>query len=220
MDYFPPSIVEATEHTLWRFKRPQHTLLAKKATTVLMCRQSVMTPNLLAWINPWFTNSREGVQGVLFSDWLSFKILASHTLSIWTQQVCLKVSTTQPMAERGSTKKKIHRLHRELRMTPDQMITCICDVLHDMVRWEMVPWDCNLIIYIPQISNTLQVTDCFLSNRNLPLPDLEEEQTAEEPAFEDIEAGDEDGSGRYPRQIFIHHFDGVCLIKNNILTTL
>ncbi len=48
---------------------------------------------------------------------------------------------------------------------------------------------------------------CF--NRDLALPDLEEDQMLEEPALEITEAGDEDGSGRYIRQMIVENIFSV-----------
>lgn len=47
---------------------------------------------------------------------------------------------------------------------------------------------------------------CFHFNRDLSLPDLVEEvQMAEEPVLADIEGGDDDGSGRYVRQMLVEN---------------
>ncbi|KAI2650680.1 hypothetical protein H4Q32_000720 [Labeo rohita] len=80
----------------------------------------------------------------------------------------------------GVLKRRFHCLHGELKMKPERV--------------------CNIICACVVLHNLA---------RDLALPDLEEDQMLEEPAMEINEARDEDGCGRYIRQMIVENIFSV-----------
>uniref|UniRef100_A0A8C1XYL4 Putative nuclease HARBI1 n=1 Tax=Cyprinus carpio TaxID=7962 RepID=A0A8C1XYL4_CYPCA len=130
---------------------------------------------------------RGELQGVLLGDsgyplkpWLLTPFL--NPVSVPQARYNTAHTKTRNVIERcfGVLKRRFHCLHAELKMKPEKV--------------------CNIICACVVLHNMA---------RDLALPDLEDDQICEEPTLEITEAGGEDGSGRYIRQMIVENIFSV-----------